>query len=259
VADTKLAGIGVLVTRPRDRATDLVDAIAQKGGVAIELPVMEVIAHDTAKIEHDVANLLEADIAIFVSANAVRLGLAHAGTAKIAAIGPATAMAVRRHGREVDIQSVDGFDSEHLLNAGELQDVHGKVIRIVRGDIGRELLARTLRSRGAIVEYLATYRRQIPEYSGEKLARITEQWRAGKVDVVTIMSVESLQNLLKILPPECRELLANTSLVTPAQRVVQEAAAQLPGIPTTLAKGPQVNDIIDAILSCKKPLTRISR
>jgi len=251
MAESKLRGVGVLVTRPKHQATSLVDAITQKGGVAIELPVMEVIAHDAATIDHDVASLLEPDIAIFVSANAVRLGLVHAGGAKIAAIGPATAIAVRRHGREVDIQSVDGFDSEHLLNAEELQDVHGKVIRIVRGNVGRELLAKTLRSRGAIVEYLAIYRRQLPEYSSEELLEITEQWQAGMVDVVTIMSVESLQNLLKILPRECQELLVNASLVTPARRVVQEAAARLPGIPTTLAKGPQVNDMIDAILACR--------
>jgi len=251
MAEKELAGIGVLVTRPKHQATGFVDAITEKRGIAIELPVMEVIAHDTAKIEHDVASLLEADIAIFVSANAVRLGLAHAGAAKTAAIGPATANALRRHGREAEIRSVDGFDSEHLLNAEELQDVHGKVIRIIRGNIGRELLAETLRSRGAIVEYLAVYRRQIPEYTDDELAAVTEQWQAGKVDVVTIMSVESLHNLLKILPQECRELLVNTPLVTPAQRVVQEAAAQLPGIPTTLAKGPQVNDMIEAILACR--------
>jgi uroporphyrinogen-III synthase len=251
MAEKELAGIGVLVTRPKHQATDFVDAITEKGGIAIELPAMEVIAHDTAKIEHDVASLLEADIAIFVSANAVRLGLAHAGIAKTAAIGPATANALRRHGREAEIRSVDGFDSEHLLNAEELQDVHGKVIRIMRGNIGRELLAETLRSRGAIVEYLAVYRRQIPEYTDDELAAVTEQWQAGKVDVVTIMSVESLLNLLKILPQECRELFVNTPLVTPAQRVVQEAAARLPGIPTTLAKGPQVNDMIEAILACR--------
>jgi uroporphyrinogen-III synthase len=251
MAESELRGVGVLVTRPKHQAASLVDAIRQKGGVAIELPVMEVIAHDAATIERDVASLLEPDIAIFVSANAVRLGLAHAGTAKIAAIGPATAIAIRRHGREVDIQAVDGFDSEHLLNAEELQDVHGKVIRIVRGNIGRELMAETLRSRGAIVEYLAVYRRQIPEYSSEELLEISELWRAGKVDVVTIMSVESLQNLLKILPRECQELLVNTSLVTPAQRVVQEAATRLPGTPTSLAKGPQISDMIDAILACR--------
>ena len=251
MADKELAGIGVLVTRPKHQATGFVDAITEMGGIAIELPVMEVIAHDTAKIEHDVASLLEADIAIFVSANAVRLGLAHAGAAKTAAIGPATANALRRHGREAEIRSVDGFDSEHLLNAEELQEVHGKVIRIIRGNIGRELLAETLRSRGAIVEYLAVYRRQIPEYTDDELAAVTEQWQAGKVDVVTIMSVESLHNLLKILPQECRELLVNTPLVTPAQRVVQEAAARLPGIHTTLAKGPQVNDMIEAILACR--------
>ncbi len=253
MADNELDGIGVLITRPKHQATDFVAAITQKGGIAIELPVMEVIAHDTAKIENDVASLLEPDIAIFVSANAIRLGLAHAGTARIAVIGPATAIAARRHGREVDIQSVDGFDSEHLLQAEELQEVHGKVIRIVRGNVGRELLAQTLRVRGAIVEYLSVYRRQIPEYSDEELARITEQWQAGKVDVVTIMSVESLQNLLKILPRECRELLVHTSLVTPARRVVQEAAVALPGVQTTLAKGPHVNDIIDAVLACKNP------
>jgi uroporphyrinogen-III synthase len=251
MADNDLGGIGVLVTRPKHQAGGFVDAITQRGGVAIELPVMDVVAHDAATIEHDVASLLEPDIVIFVSANAVRLGLAYAGAAKIAAIGPATANAIRRHGRDVDIRSVDGFDSEHLLEAEELQDVHGKVVRIIRGNVGRERLAKTLRSRGAIVEYLAIYRRQIPEYSSDELLEITEQWQAGKVDVVTVMSVESLQNLLKILPPECQELLVKTSLVTPAQRVIKEAAARLPGVPTTLAKGPRVSDMIDAILKCR--------
>lgn len=74
MADNELAGIGVLVTRPKHQASGFVNAITKKGGVAIEFPVMEVIAHDKSKIEHDAASLLEADIVIFVSANAVRLG-----------------------------------------------------------------------------------------------------------------------------------------------------------------------------------------
>ena len=250
MADGELAGIGVLVTRPRHQATGLVDAIVARGGNAIAFPVMEIRPCTTAAISDAVEQLRDPDITIFVSVNAVENGLAQAGSARIAAIGPATAAAIEAGGHSIDIRSAAGYNSEHLLAEPELHDVSGKVVRIIRGTRGRELLAETLRARGAIVDYLSVYEQQLPDYATAELDNLEQQWRAGEVNVVTIMSVESLHNLVRLLPEWCVSQLVDTPLVTPATRVIKEAREQFPGLPATLARGPQAGDMVDAIIAC---------
>jgi len=250
--DNELAGVGVLVSRPRHQAIELVAAITRMGGSVVELPVIEIVPRASDAIADDVSNLHDPDIAVFVSANGVRHGLAYAGSAKMAAVGPATAAALESAGHGVDIRSPAGYDSEHLLAESALQDVSGKVVRIIRGDGGRELIAETLRSRGATVEYLAVYDRQKPAYSASEMTELEQQWRAGAVKVVTVMSVESLTNLIAILPEWCKNELESTPLVTPASRVIKEALNRFPGIPTTLARGPQASDMVEAILNRKQ-------
>ena len=250
MSDNALAGIGVLVTRPRHQATELVAAIAARGGTPVEFPVIAIRPRDQNEIAADLGELREPDIAIFVSANSVQLGAAYAGSARIAAIGPATAAAIEAGGRSVDIRSPSGYNSEHLLGEPELHDVAGKTVRIIRGNRGRELLAETLRSRGAAVEYLSVYARQLPEYPEAEIADLEQRWRAGAIHVVTIMSVESLHNLVALLPETCLPLFVDTPLVTPAARVIQEAREHFPGLVASLARGPQAGDMIDAIMAC---------
>jgi uroporphyrinogen-III synthase len=250
MADATLAGIGVLVTRPADQASDLVDAIAAAGGEAVLFASIEVMPLDEAEIRDSLRELHEPDIVLFVSPNAARFGLAHAGAARLAAIGPATAAAVEAAGREVDIRPASGFDSEHLLAEAALQQVEGTVIRIIRGRSGRELIADTLRARGATVEYLAVYERRMPACSRDDIAALESRWRAGDVDVVTVMSVESLHNLVELLSDWCRDALGRTPLVTPAARVLKEASRRFPGIPAILARSPQVPDMVHAIAAC---------
>lgn len=252
MTEGELAGVGVLVTRPRLQATELVAAITSHGGSALEFPVLEIRPRASDEIGNDASALQDPDIVVFVSANAVQHGLDHAAAAAIAVVGPATAAAVAAAGRRVDIRAASGFDSEHLLAESALQDVRGKVVRIIRGDGGRELLANTLRDRGATVEYLTVYSRNTPGYSSGEIAALEQQWRAGAVNVVTIMSVETLIRLVALLPEWCRNELENTPLVTPATRVIIEALNRFPGIPTTLARGPQASDMVDAIISCSK-------
>jgi uroporphyrinogen-III synthase len=250
-----LEGVGVLVTRPRQQAEELVMAVRALGGHAVDFPVIEPRPRSEEEISADVAMLAQPDIAIFVSANAARLGLDYAGPAKLAAIGPATASVLEQAGRTVDIRSSRGYNSERLLETPELQSVEGKVVRIIRGDGGRELLAKVLRDRGATVEYLAVYTREVPRYSEAEINAITELWLGGSIDVVTVMSVETLVNLIDLLPRTCREALASTPLVTPATRVIKEAKRRFPGIPTTLANGPQAGEIAEAIVACVKSRT----
>ena len=253
MADTPLAGTGVLVTRPQRQADGLVQAIESLGGTAIRFPVIEARPVAQADVIAMAETLQIPDIVILVSANAVRFGLRYAGDAAIAAVGPATARSVEKSGRQVDIRSPDGFNSEQLLATPELQDVAGKVVRIIRGNGGRELLATALRERGAVVEYLEVYRRVLPDYDEPEVAAINARWRKGDVDVVTIMSVETLRNLVELLPPEGLEYLGKTRLVTPASRVIKAANGRFPGIPTTLAKGPQAGDMVEAIVASMQP------
>ncbi len=223
MADTPLGGAGVLVTRPERQADGLVQAIESQGGVAIRFPVIEARPLAQADVIAMAETLQIPDIAILVSANAVRFGLRYAGDAAIAAVGPATARSVEKSGRQVDIRSPGGFDSEHLLATPELQDVAGKVVRIIRGNGGRELLASTLRDRGATVEYLEVYQRVVPGYDEAEIAAIGDRLRSGGIDVITIMSVETLRNLVELLPAEALEYLGKTRLVTPASRVIKAA------------------------------------
>jgi len=249
MTDSDLAGIGVLVTRPRRQATELVELIRSHGGSVIEFPVIEIVPREPDLVAAAAVDLQDPDIAIFVSRNAVENGLAYSAAARTAVIGPATATALEATGRNVDIAPANGYDSEHLLEEAELQQVAGKHVRIIRGVGGRELLGDTLRDRGAVVDYLEVYERVPPRYSAKQTAELEQQWRAGAVNVVTVMSVESLHNLVSLLPEWCAQELGSTLLVTPAARVIQEALNRFPGIPARLASGPQASSMVDAILA----------
>jgi uroporphyrinogen-III synthase len=254
---TPLLGIGVLVTRPRAQASELIETIVRNGGSAICFPVIEVVPRDAAEVAAAAAALPAADIAVFVSQNAVEHGLSHAAGAAKAATGPATASAIRGAGETVDIDPGQGYDSESLLAQAALRDVSGKQVRIIRGGggqqgSGRELLADTLRERGAIVNYLPVYERCLPAVSADRLVEVETAWRDGRINAITLMSVETLKNLATLLPEWCAEQLESVVLVTPAARVIKEALERYPASRPTLASGPQAAAMVAAIIATKQ-------
>lgn len=252
MSNAALKGVGVLVTRPRAQAGELVTAIENAGGAAFCFPVIEIVPLDQNTVAGNAAKLAKPDIVIFVSRNAVEYGLRYTGGGKIAAIGPATALAVSSGGRIVDIQSATGFDSEHLLLEPAMHDVDGKHVRIIRGNQGRELLAEELAARGAIVDYLPVYERRLPDVAPEMLADIESRWRQGEIAVITVMSVQSLRNLATLLPAWCERHLESTPLVTPAGRVLKEALERYPASRAILASGAEASDMVNAIIALHK-------
>jgi uroporphyrinogen-III synthase len=252
-----LLGVGVLVTRPHAQAAELIAAIQGKGGTAICFPVIEIVPRDTTEVAAAAATLPHPDIAIFVSRNAVAHGLSYAANAAKAAVGPATAAAIRAAGQAVEIDPGQGYDSENLLAEPALRDVAGKQVLIIRGGNGREgrgreLLADTLRERGAIINYLPVYERGLPDVDPELLFEVEAAWRDGKINAVTAMSVETLDNLSALLPESCVQQLENVPLVTPAARVIKEALDRYPASSPILASGPQTADMVDAIISTQQ-------
>lgn len=241
-----LDGVGVLVTRPEHQAAGLVAEIESRGGRAILFPSIEIVPRDPADVADDAANLSPPDMTIFISRNAVDHGIAYAA-GELVAIGPATAAAIENAGHRVAVRPSAGFSSEHLLAAERLIDVAGKVIRIVRGNAGREKLAETLRDRGATVEYLSTYLRRPPDYADSQIQALVQRWQSGEIDACVVMSVESFSNLCGSIGNSCTDLLSRTVLVTPSARVLKEAFKLAAGFRAILSTGPQDGELADSL------------
>ena len=253
MSEGPLAGFRVLVTRPAHQAGALAEAIEKAGGEAIRFPVIRIIGRNPDIVTNELASLPSPDIVLFVSGNAVDFGLtAMLGSgATIAAVGPTTRAAIEAGGADVTISSDTGFDSETLLTHPALNDVRDKTIIIVRGESGRELLSDTLRNRGADVRYLSVYRREIRHAPPEEIDSLDARFRQGGIDCVTVMSIETLKNLLQLLPPTSLEALRKTPLVAPGARVIQTAKELVPGISAIMASGPQSADMINALIEAR--------
>lgn len=250
LSDGPLSGCGILITRPVDQANELAAAIESAGGKAIRFPVIEITGRDQGVIADELAALPVPDIVIFVSQNAATHGgnVCKAAQAKIGAIGPSTKAALEARGIVVDIAPECGYTSEQLLEHPLLSNVTGKNIIIVRGEHGRELLGSELHRRGAIVSYLAAYRRQIRRAPDSELAEIDAIWRRGGIGYVTVLSVETLENLLQLLLPTSIDMLRNTLLVAPGDRVIQTAMRLVPGLRAYAAAGPAPGEIVDVLI-----------
>lgn len=187
------------------------------------------------------------DLFIFVSVHAVRHGLARiqkSATSHVAAIGPATAKALAAANMPANVITPAPHNSEALLALPELANVGGQRILIVRGEGGRNLLRDSLLERGASVEYLDVYRRVRAEHLPTATAALEQRWQQEGIGIVTITSVEILDNLLTTLSALGRELLKTTPFVAASERVA--SAAQAKGLVGTCVQAHAADD--DSIL-----------
>lgn len=240
-----LAGHGIVVTRPLQQAAELTTAIEAAGGIVLLLPLLAIVPREAHAVAAEAKILPAPDIVIYVSPNAVRHGIAwQRATAAVAAVGPATRAELLAHGVAHVICPETGFDSESLLAHDAMAQVAGKVIRIIRGQDGRELLGDTLRERGARVDHLAVYHRSPGPVAERDRIAFENRLRNGEISCITVMSVAALDGLFALLPGERRALLRKTRLVTPSSRVLKNIAERMPGLSATLTPGPQADDMI---------------
>jgi len=227
-----LAGKTIVVTRPRAQAAPLAEAIAALGGEPLIFPLLEIApAADPQALAAAVARLADYSLAVFISPNAVDYALPAilargpwpAGL-QPAAVGQGTVRALAAHGVAGCVAPRERFDSETLLELPELAagQVAGKRVAIFRGDGGRELLAETLRERGAEVDCVTCYRRSGP---ADGVMPLLTAWRAGKLDALTVSSSEGLRYLVDLLDAEGRRYLQKTPVFVPHVRIAENARA----------------------------------
>lgn len=214
-----LRGRGIVVTRPARQAAGFAQKVAALGGVPIVFPAIVILPpQDRAALDAAHAALAQCDFAFFVSANAAEYGAPPQWPSGVVAFapGPGTAEALAACGvADVRVPATTQ-DSEGLLALPELEDVHGKRIVIFRGEGGRELLADTLRARGARVDCVACYRRAAPSSGAQGLIDVL---REGRAHALTVTSSEGLDNLWRVLDEEGRDLARRLPWFAPHPRI----------------------------------------
>ena len=202
MADGLLKGLNIAVTRPADQAASLCEAIHHHSGNAILFPLLAIAPlQDYREFERAIAALEQADWAIFISTNAVDNAMSRVikkyghvpENLKFAAIGHQTAKELGLYGVHHVLTPHTRFDSETLLALAEMQDVANKTVVIFRGVGGRDVLADTLKARGANVIFAECYHRVNPQTDTQLLDNL---WRQNRLDAIIVTSSEAMRNLL---------------------------------------------------------------
>jgi uroporphyrinogen-III synthase len=227
----RLAGLGVVVTRPASAAEPLTRALEREGARVWRLPALAIEAIEPSpELAARLGRLDQFDLAIFVSANAVERGLEmvrrfSTWPAKLeaAAVGEATADALRAAGIAQVISPRDRHDSEALLAIARLRAVQGQNIIVFRGEGGREQLRETLEARGAKVEYAQCYRRIRPDVDATPVIQALAR---GEVHAVSVLSGETLENFVAMIGDGNAGALASVTLVVPHPAVASHREAR---------------------------------
>ncbi|MGO9445319.1 MAG: uroporphyrinogen-III synthase [Thiobacillaceae bacterium] len=220
MSEAPLVGKTIVITRPKEQAGHLAELIRQAGGEAVLFPLIEIQdPTDSQTLDERIDRLNDYDLAVFVSPTAVTRGIARITrrhtlppTLQIAAIGQGSARELRRLGVAEVLVPEHRFDSAALLSLPEMQQMTGKRVVIFRGEGGRELLADTLRMRGATVDYAECYRRARPTLPATDLVK-----RALETEIhgLVITSSESLRNLLEMVGESGNAWLRTTPIFVP--------------------------------------------
>jgi uroporphyrinogen III methyltransferase/synthase len=162
-----LQGRTVIVTRPHGQDHDLMTLLEAEGATCVPSPLIRIMEPTSWEpLDSAVERLDSYDWIVFASGNGVRgffQRLRQAGrdgralgTARLAAIGPATRQALEAAGFVCDLMPEE-FRSEGLVEAFARQPPRGRFL-LVRADSGRDLLRQSLESAGHHVDEVAAYR-----------------------------------------------------------------------------------------------------
>jgi uroporphyrinogen-III synthase len=202
-----LSGRKILITRARHQAQALASALEEKGAVVIAIPAIEIIPLDSYDaLDAALWNAQKYQWLIVTSANgakvlaqrlaALRIPNKAFDSLKIAAIGPATARALREMGLHVDEVPKQAI-AESLVESLRPQ-VSGKNVLLVRAKIARDVLPEELRKAGATVEVVDAYQTIVPSTSADDL-RLLFAASSRMPDAVTFTSSSTVTNFFRLL------------------------------------------------------------
>jgi len=253
-ASRPLAGRRIVVTRAREQAGDLVQALTALGADVVAAPTIRIEPlADLAPLRAALADLARYQWIVFTSQNTVRVvcdrlpewGLEPRALTRVAvaAIGPATAAALAERGVAAALvpeRFVAEAVVEEMVRRG---DVRGKRILVPRALEARDALPEGLRARGAVVDVIPVYATVRDPGDGSRLARDIV---AGQIDAITFTSSSTVRHFVDLVG---REAATSGRFAAAAIGPVTAATARELGIPVPIeADEYAVPGLVDALV-----------
>lgn len=258
-----LFGQTVVTTRPAGQSAELRARLVEHGAAVIEAPAIEIAEPaDPSAVDEALRQAGQFDLVAFTSVNGVeafvracrRLGgdARTLGGSKVAAVGAATADALRRHFIEPDV--VPCFTTaalaEAIVSAG---DVTGKRVLLARAASAEPDLPARLRQAGARVEEVAFYRTAAAAVlPGEAVGALRDR----RVDWITFTSRSTVDNFLALLAEaglDAGEAMAPPVRLAAIGPVTAEAIRSAGFSPAAVAEEHTADGLVKAILACPTP------
>jgi uroporphyrinogen-III synthase len=202
-----LAGRRILITRARHQAGRLAEALEAQGAEVLRLPTIEIVPPDTYSHLDAVLEVISGfDWLIVTSANGaaaladrmqfLRIQATQLQHLQVAAIGPATAVAVGRIGLKVCAMPEE-YVAEAVV-AMLKEKVAGQRVLLARAAVARDVIPEQLRQCGADIHVVEAYRTIIPVDSIEQVRTLFGEGKPLP-DAVTFTSSSTVNNFFALL------------------------------------------------------------
>ena len=184
------------------------------GAEVVAFPTIRLVPpSDHGPVDRAIRRLAEYRWIVFTSQNGVvaflsrMLALGHDSrllrNARVAAIGPGTAGALRSRGVQVDLAPGE-FRAEALVEAFAGENLRGAHVLLPRAEVARSVLPDGLRSLGATVDVVAVYRTEADhEHDPETRAQLLR----GHIDAVTFTSSSTVRKFFEVLGGDASRVL----------------------------------------------------
>jgi uroporphyrinogen III methyltransferase / synthase len=209
-ASRPLAGRRIVITRAREQAGELVQALTALGAEVVAAPAIRIEPLvDLEPLRVALSHIERYRWIVFTSQNSVQIvldklpawGYASNCLAKVrvAAIGPATGDALAARGVPVALFP-QGYVAESLVEALAVQgDLRGARVLIPQAEVARDTLAEGLRKLGATVDAIPVYRTVPALGDGAALA---QEILAGRIDAITFTSSSTVHSFVQAVGAE---------------------------------------------------------
>ncbi|MBX6365385.1 MAG: uroporphyrinogen-III synthase [Gemmatimonadetes bacterium] len=204
-----LFGRRVVVTRAREQSAEFVAWLEAQGAEAVLFPAIRIVPPpDPGPLLRAAERVREYDWIVLTSVNgverfwealdAVGLDTRALGGARVAAIGPATAAALRARGVRANLVPSE-YVAESLIDAMAAGgSVAGARILLPRAAGAREILPERLRELGGEVDEVEAYRAVRDAAGAEEIRRRLD---AGELDALTFTSPSTVRGFVEAVGP----------------------------------------------------------
>lgn len=218
-----LQGKRILVTRTREQASTFSERLKASGALPVEFPTIHIVPpQDWAQLDSALNKLFLENVQerpyydwlVFTSVNGVTIccerliTLGHTmermSHVRIAAIGPATAAALKHYGLIADVVP-DEYIAEGvataLRNDAQARNVSlvGQRVLLARAAEARKILVTELQQAGALVDEVPAYYTVAVAHNDEQGQQVLRLLREQQLDILTFTSSSTVRNFMQWL------------------------------------------------------------